>query len=185
MHYTSARDSGAGRIARFQVDAKSPDVVSTERARETEKLIMKISQPSYNNNGGEIAFGPDGYLYIGVGDGGFEAPSESSQELSTRLGKILRIDVDTDSAYSAPSTNPFASKGGTPQDEIWAVGLHNPYKFAFDGDNGGLFIADVGDSHWEEINYIAPDSGGGQNFGWPKMEGSQCCLLYTSDAADE
>lgn len=185
VHYTSVRANGAGVITRFQVDPKSPDFVSPERARDTEKVIMQIDQPSYNNNGGEIAFGPDGYLYIGLGDGGFGAPENASQELSTRLGKILRIDVDSGDPYSAPADNPFAAKGGTPQDEIWAIGFHNPYKFAFDDQTGGLFIADVGDSHWEEINYISAQSKGGENFGWPKMEGTECYPILGSEGNQE
>ena len=88
---------------------------------------MQIDQPSYNNNGGEITFGPDGYLYVGLGDGGFSTPQNASQELSTRLGKILRIDVDSGDPYSVPAGNPFAAKGGTPQDEIWAVGRHHSW----------------------------------------------------------
>lgn len=173
VHYTSVSANGASSITRFQIDPSSPNHVSPEQARKTEKLILQVPQPSYNNNGGQIAFGPDGFLYISLGDGGFNSPENASQELSNRLGKILRIDVDDAGPYSAPSDNPFASAGGTPQDEIWAYGFHNPYKFAFDEKTGGMFIADVGDSSVEEINYV-PNSKNGLNFGWPRMEGSGC-----------
>ena len=174
VHYTSLRANSAGVVVRFQVDRNSPNVVTAERARQTETVLMRIDQPSYNNNGGQIAFGPDGKLYIGLGDGGWDAPANASQELSTRLGKILRIDVDSQEPFKAPSDNPFAAKGGSPQDEIWVTGLHNPYKFGFDNRTGDLFIADVGDSHWEEINFVPAKSTGGENFGWPKMEGADC-----------
>ena len=185
VHYTSLLANGAGIVVRFQVDQNSPNVVTAERARQTETVLMRIDQPSVNNNGGQIAFGPDGYLYIGLGDGGWGAPANASQELSTRLGKILRIDVDSAEPYAAPDTNPFADSGGSPQDEIWITGLHNPYKFNFDNRTGDLFIADVGDSHWEEINFVPANSGGGANFGWPKMEGTQCHpIIANSNSTD-
>lgn len=174
VHYASLEQNGAGVIVRFQVDLSSPNVVTPERARQTEKLILQVDQPSYNNNGGQIAFGPDGHLYAGFGDGGFKSPKEASQDLSSRLGKILRIDVNTNETYTAPANNPFAKSGASPQNEVWVKGLHNPYKFAFDQATGNLFITDVGDSSWEEINFVAASSQGGQNFGWPVMEGKEC-----------
>lgn len=181
IHYTSVRENGAGVIARYQVDPKSPDMVSAARARATEKMLLRIEQPSYNNNGGTIIFGPDGYLYVGLGDGGWASPDMASQKLSTRLGKILRLDVSSDAGYKAAPNNPFAAKGGKPQDEIWVTGLHNPYKFSFDQRSGAMFIADVGDNTWEEINYVPASSKGGENFGWPVMEGSDCYRAQNSD----
>ena len=174
VHYSSLRLNGSGVIVRFTVDPKSPNHISKEQALISEKVIMIIEQPSHNNNGGQISFGPDSFLYIGLGDGGWGTAKNASQEHSNRLGKILRINVDTKNKYLAPETNPFYENGGTPENEIWAKGLHNPYKFSFDKINGGMFIADVGDDNWEEINYIPKNSKGGDNFGWPIMEGSNC-----------
>ena len=162
-------------IVRFQVDPQSPDVMTPERTNETAKVIMRIEQPWYNHNGGQIEFGPDGYLYIGSGDGGWEGdPYEAGQDLSTWLGKILRIDVDVpddaDRPYAIPDDNPFADAANErlmvlfgiteeqfatiktrAKPEIWAYGVRNPYEFAFDPQTGDLFIADVGQNHWEEI----------------------------------
>ena len=140
----------------------------------SEKLVLKVEQPSYNNNGGEITFGPDGYLYAGFGDGGWKAPKNVSQDLSSRLGKILRIDVNTDKPFSVPNDNPFTKDGSSARSEVWAMGFHNPYKFSFDRLTGNLFITDVGDSSWEEINFVPASSKGGHNFGWPVMEGKYC-----------
>src|SRR5919106_909305 len=150
------------------------------------------------NGDGKIAFGPDGYLYIGSGDGGWEGdPYEAGQDLTTWLGKILRIDVDVqddaDPPYAIPDDNPFANAaderlmvlfGITEEEfatiktrakpEIWAYGLRNPYEFAFDPASGDLFITDVGQNHWEEIIYQPAGSSGGQNYGWPRMEAAYC-----------
>lgn len=181
VHYASLRYRGDGRIVRFQVDPATPDVVDAARARATEKEIMRIVQPSYNNNGGQIEFGPDGYLYIGIGDGGFSTPQGAGQDLSRWLGTILRIDVDVendDVAYTIPKDNPFADGADGRQKEIWAYGLHNPYEFAFDPATGDLFVADVGDSHWEELNFQPASSKGGENYGWPRMEGSSCYPIF-------
>ena len=183
VHYSSLRANGDGVIVRFQVDPANADVVSAERAGETAKMLMRIEQPSYNNNGGQLEFGPDGYLYIGVGDGGWDAPRESSQDLSSRLGTILRIDVNTgdeDVPYVVPMDNPFAESASAPKNEIWAYGFHNPYEFAFDQVTGDLFISDVGDSSWEEINYQSASSSGGENYGWSRMEGSHCYPIIGS-----
>lgn len=176
VHYSSLRHNGSGIISRFTVDKKNPNFISQMQALKTEKLIMIVEQPSHNNNGGQILFGPDGFLYIGLGDGGWGTSRKASQEHSNRLGKILRINVDTNKQYEAPKDNPFYQNGGAPENEIWAKGLHNPYKFSFDKVNGGMFISDVGDNTWEEINYIPKTSLGGDNFGWPIMEGTNCHL---------
>lgn len=197
VHYASLPFNGDGMIVRFQVDPKNPNVVTAERANETAKVIMKIDQPWYNHNGGSIKFGPDGYLYIGSGDGGWEGdPLRAGQDLSTRLGKILRIDVnvpeDSPEPYRVPPDNPLANAsklqlmqlfGVSEEDfakirtealpEIWAWGLRNPYEFAFDPKTGNLFIADVGQNHWEEVNF-QPAGQGGQNYGWPDLMGTNC-----------
>ena len=124
-----------------------------------------FSQPYANHNGGGLAFGPDGYLYIGLGDGGSEGdPVRTSQNLQTLLGKILRINVDSGDAYTIPPDNPFAGGGGLP--EIWAYGLRNPWRFSFDRMTGDLYIGDVGQDEWEEVDFVPAGTPGGMNFGW-------------------
>lgn len=202
VHYASLPFNGDGMIVRFTVDPNSPDVVSAERANETAKVIMRIEQPYYNHNGGQIAFGPDGYLYIGSGDGGWEGDVlQAGKDLSTRLGKILRVDVDSgDQPYTIPESNPFAHAaderlmnlfGITEEQfgeirmaalpEIWAYGVRNPYEFAFDPKSGDLFIADVGQNHWEEVIWQRADSKGGEYYGWPDMGASKCHPLTGPD----
>jgi glucose/arabinose dehydrogenase len=141
----------------------------------TEKIIIKIAQPYSNHNGGQIAFGPDGYLYVGVGDGGSGGdPYGNGQDPGTLLGTILRLDVsDKKGGYSSPPDNPFVGmKGRRP--EIWALGLRNPWRFSFDRETGDLYIADVGQDRYEEINYENVTSKGGLNYGWNTMEGAHC-----------
>jgi glucose/arabinose dehydrogenase len=208
VHYASLPFNGDGVIVRFQVDPASPDVVDADRANATAKVIMRIEQPWYNHNGGQIAFGPDGYLYIGSGDGGWEGdPLQAGSDLSTWLGKILRIDVDVpedaDRPYAIPDDNPFADAadeqlmvlfGITEEQfaeirtqakpEIWAYGVRNPYEFAFDQQTGDLFIADVGQNHWEEIIYQPAGSSGGEYYGWPEMEAIHCHPM-TGDPANQ
>lgn len=198
VHYASLPFNGDGVIVRFQIDPASPNVMTPERSNETARVIMRIEQPYYNHNGGQLAFGPDGYLYIGSGDGGWEGdPLQAGKDLATWLGKILRIDVnvpdDADRPYAIPNDNPLAAAsserlmvlfGLTEEDfsrirtksrpEIWAYGVRNPYTFAFDQNTGDLFIADVGQNHWEEIIYQPASSGGGEYYGWPDMEASYC-----------
>ena len=138
------------------------------------KKILGISQPYANHNGGQLAFGPDGMLWIGAGDGGSEGdPNGNGQKTTTLLGKILRIDVDHGDPYSIPPSNPFANgKKGKP--EIWAYGLRNPWRFSFDRSTHDLYIGDVGQSQWEEIDFVSSDLKPGLNFGWKTMEGSHC-----------
>ncbi|WP_088348874.1 MULTISPECIES: PQQ-dependent sugar dehydrogenase [Rhodomicrobium] len=197
-HYASLPFNGDGVVVRYQVDPASPNVMTPERVNGTAKVILRIEQPYYNHNGGQIEFGPDGYLYIGSGDGGWEGdPLQAGKDLSTWLGKMLRIDVnvpdDDGRAYKVPPTNPFADAskerlmslfGITEEQfakirtkskpEIWAYGVRNPYEFAFDPKTGNLFIADVGQNHWEEILFQPAASKGGENYGWPDMEGKFC-----------
>jgi glucose/arabinose dehydrogenase len=138
---------------------------------ETEIVLLRIDQPYTNHNGGALAFGPDGYLYIGTGDGGSGGdPHGNGQRLDTLLGKILRIDIDTSEPYAIPQDNPFADSGGQP--EIWLYGLRNPWRIAFDRTTGDFFIGDVGQSQWEEINFLPADSIGAINYGWNLREGA-------------
>jgi glucose/arabinose dehydrogenase len=153
-------------IARFQVRSDDPDHADPT----SEKQLLTVQQPFPNHNGGQLAFGPDGYLYAGLGDGGSAGdPLDAGQSLNTLLGKILRLDVDHGNPYAIPSDNPFASGGGKP--EIWAYGLRNPWRFSFDQLTGDLYIGDVGQNIWEEIDFPSSGSKGGENFGWSYFEG--------------
>jgi glucose/arabinose dehydrogenase len=152
-------------IARFSIGS-DPNRADPE----SEARLLKIDQPYPNHNGGRIVFGPDGYLYIGTGDGGSQGdPEGRAQNLDSLLGKILRLDVDGAESYAIPPDNPFAAGGGRP--EIWASGLRNPWRFAFDSATGDLFTGDVGQDTWEEIDFLAAGSPVGANFGWNLREG--------------
>ena len=147
VNYTNT--AGNTVIARYTVSA-NPDVADATSAT----TILTVPQPFSNHNGGSLKFGPDGYLYIGMGDGGSAGdPGNRAQNINENLGKMLRIDVDAASPYGIPADNPYV--GITGNDEIWAVGLRNPWKFSFDMANGDLWIADVGQNQYEEINKIA------------------------------
>ena len=164
VNYTD--ENGNTVIARFHVSADNPDLA--DQASEVD--ILRVDQPFNNHNGGGLAFGPDGYLYIGLGDGGSERdPLLNGQNLGTLLGKMLRIDVDHGRLYAIPADNPFAKSGGLP--EIWAYGLRNPWRFSFDKPTGDLYIADVGQDAWEEIDFVTAGTPGGLNFGWSYYEG--------------
>ena len=141
---------------------------------DTAKILLTIDQPFSNHNGGMIAFGPDGYLYIASGDGGSgNDPENNGQALDTLLGKILRIDVDTGELYGIPADNPFAGVA-TGMNEIWAYGLRNPWRFSFDRTTGDLWIGDVGQNALEEIDFQSASSTGGENYGWRNREGNIC-----------
>ncbi|WP_298514826.1 PQQ-dependent sugar dehydrogenase [uncultured Kordia sp.] len=159
-------NSGDTVIARFTTSA-NPDIADDT----SEEILLTVSQPYTNHNGGSLAFGTDGYLYIALGDGGSGGdPDNYAQNLQSHLGKILRIDVSGTTGYTNPATNPFV---GNPAglDEIWSYGLRNPWKISFDSDNGELWIGDVGQNNREEINNV-PIVAAGYNFGWKCYEGN-------------
>jgi hypothetical protein len=140
----------------------------------SERQVLFVTQPFANHNGGGLAFGRDGMLYIGLGDGGSGGdPFRNGQNLGTLLGKMLRIDVDRGNPYAVPADNPFLSTSGA-RGEIWAYGLRNPWRFAFDGATGDLVIADVGQSQWEEVDVGLASRRGGENYGWNVTEGNHC-----------
>ena len=158
-------------IAEFHVDATDPDRADPA----SERSILHIDQPYANHNGGALVFGPDGMLYVGMGDGGSGGdPHGNGQRTDTLLGKILRIDVDGggDRPYAIPADNPFVGVAGA-SPEIWLTGLRNPWRIRFDVGTGDLWIGDVGQSAWEEID-VARAGRGGLNFGWNRMEGFHC-----------
>ncbi|WP_406325067.1 PQQ-dependent sugar dehydrogenase [Streptomyces niveus] len=139
---------------------------------DTRRTVLTQTQPYENHNGGDIKFGPDGYLYIALGDGGAGGdPQGNGQKLDTLLGKILRIDPAGAEPYAIPSDNPFVDDPNA-KDEIWSYGLRNPWRFSFDSGTGDLLIGDVGQSDWEEIDWSPASSEGGENYGWASMEGT-------------
>jgi glucose/arabinose dehydrogenase len=161
VNYTDQK--GDTHISRFTASGDSTDPAS-------EKQLLFVDQPFPNHNGGALSFGPDGFLYIGLGDGGSQGdPYGNGQSTNTLLGKILRIDVDNGDPYGIPVDNPFANGGGSK--EIWAYGLRNPWRISFDRATSDLWIGDVGQSQWEEIDFVPAGTPGGLNFGWNKMEG--------------
>ncbi len=170
VDYTRISD-GATVISRFSRDKSNPDLADPA----SEKQLLTVSQPYANHNGGQLLFGPDGYLYIALGDGGSGGdPQNNAQNPSTYLGKILRINVDVqndDIPYLIPPDNPFINEDQF-LDEIWALGLRNPWRASFDRITGDLWIADVGQDKREEINFQAANSSGGENYGWRCYEAS-------------
>jgi glucose/arabinose dehydrogenase len=153
-------------ISRFQVSNNSE---LADQASEIQ--LLGVAQPFPNHNGGGLAFGPDGYLYVGLGDGGSAGdPLGNAQNTHNLLGKLLRLDVDQSDLYAVPTGNPFAESGGAP--EIWFFGLRNPWRFSFDSLTGDLFIGDVGQGSWEEVDYLSAGIPGGANLGWNYREGS-------------
>jgi glucose/arabinose dehydrogenase len=180
VYYTAAGD-GANTIASFRVDAADPDRAD----RDSEQVLVAIEDPFGNHNGGSIAFGPDGHLYAATGDGGSGGdPQDNGQRTDTLLGKILRIDIDGqagDRPYGIPADNPFAAGGGMP--EIWLYGFRNPWRTSFDRATGDLWIGDVGQNAWEEVDVHRAGRPGGANFGWARMEGFHCFRDDSCDAA--
>jgi glucose/arabinose dehydrogenase len=174
VYYTDA--SGNLVIARY----RAPAPPQNEADPGSGVVLLTILHPTNaNHNGGELQFGPDGYLYVGVGDGGSaNDPPCNAQRGDVLLGKLLRLDVDShaDAApfYSIPPDNPFVSSSDGIRDEIWARGLRNPWRFSFDRVTGDLWIGDVGQDEREEVDFQARGSAGGQNYGWKIMEGTRC-----------
>ncbi len=167
VNYTDT--TGATVVARYRVSA-DPNLADPASA----EVIVRVPQPFANHNGGQLQFGPDGFLYIGMGDGGSAGdPDDRAQDLQDLLGKLLRLDVDTATPYAIPLTNPFRGRTDA-REEIWALGLRNPWRFTFDRQTGDVFIADVGQSRREEVNFQPAGSPGGENYGWRRMEGSLC-----------
>ena len=183
VNYTAS--AGQTRISRFTASPINPDIAWPD----TEEVILEVGQPRGNHNGGMIAFGPDNMLWIGMGDGGGAYDQyESGQNPQTLLAKMLRIDVlaDGPGPYAVPADNPWINEPWQEQDmlpEVWAVGLRNPWRFSFDRHTGDLWIADVGQDRFEEVDFVPAPLIGGLNFGWPIREGKHC--LYGSDCPSE
>ena len=171
VYYTNS--DGNLVIARYQVSG-DPDVADPS----SERILLTIPHPTYgNHNGGQLVFGPDGYLYAGTGDGGGGGdPFENAQNTTALLGKLLRLDVNVESPpfYAAPPDNPFVAPGDPGRDEIWAYGLRNPWRFSFDRGPGDLYIGDVGQDTWEEVDVQPAGGAGGVNYGWDVFEGRHC-----------
>lgn len=157
-------------IARYTVSAGNPNVADPASGT----VVLTFDQPYANHNGGQLVFGPDGYLYIGTGDGGSGGdPQNNGQSLNTLLGKILRIDVDNAEPYGIPADNPFLDVSDA-RPEIWSYGWRNPWRFSFDRQTGDMYIADVGQNQYEEVHVEPAGSPGGLNYGWNLMEGNHC-----------
>ena len=158
-------------VYRVRVSASSPDRFDWT----TRQLILEVAHPYSDHYSGQLAFGPDGYLYVGLGDGGkIDDPGNRAQNLGILLGKIVRLSVESSPAvagYRIPPSNPFVGRRGV-RPEIWAYGLRNPWRFSFDPAQGDLWIGDVGQEHWEEVDRMTAGSRGGWNFGWSLYEGS-------------
>jgi glucose/arabinose dehydrogenase len=177
LHYTDL--AGDTRVSSFRVSA-DPDVADAS----SEVAVLSADQPFSNHNGGQVLFGPDGHLYITLGDGGAAGdPGGRGQSLGELLGSILRIDPADGGGYTVPTDNPFVGTSGAVP-EIWSYGLRNPWRIAFDPANGDLYIADVGQNRWEEVNVAtaADGAGRGRNYGWSIMEGPDC---FPSSPCDE
>jgi len=179
VNYTRTPD-GATVVARYRVSAVNANVADPA----SEEVILTIPQPFSNHNGGQLAFGPDNNLYIGMGDGGSGGdPLNNGQSPGTLLGKILRIDVESGAVpYGIPPTNPFLGIAGY-REEIWALGVRNPWRFSFDRLTGDLYIGDVGQGAVEEVDVQPAGSPGGRNYGWNIMEGGGCYNSATCNAA--
>lgn len=170
VNYTRAGD-GATVIARYRVSSSNADAADAA----SEQILLTVAQPFSNHNGGHLTFGPDGMLYIGLGDGGAGGdPDERAQNPNELLGKMLRIDVESGATpYAVPSGNAFANGVGG-RAEIWALGLRNPWRYAFDRQSGDLYVGDVGQGTDEEISFLPAGSAAGSNLGWDVLEGNDC-----------
>ncbi len=167
VNYTDL--SGDTRVERYTVPAATPNIADPATA----KLIITIDQPASNHNGGQLQFGPDGKLYIGMGDGGGGGDTDNhAQNRGDLLGDLLRVDVDAGDPYGIPADNPYATSTQF-RGEIWAYGLRNPWRFSFDRTSGLLFVADVGQNEFEEINAVSATQAN-INYGWRLMEGAHC-----------
>ena len=161
--------AGDTRVVEYRASPADPDRADSGTAR----VVLAIEQPFSNHNGGLVLFGPDGMLYVGMGDGGSGGdPQGNGQDLGALLGKMLRIDVDGGQPYASPQDNPFVDTAGA-RPEVWAYGLRNPWRFSFDRETGDLYIADVGQNRTEEVNAVS-GAGRGLNYGWNVMEGTSC-----------
>lgn len=177
VHYTDA--SGNTRVSTFARSGSDADLADPA----SEEEVLTAEQPFANHNGGQLLFGPDGFLYLGLGDGGSGGdPQGRGQNLTDLLGSILRLDVRTTNPYTIPADNPFTGST-TARPEIWSYGLRNPWRFSFDRATGDLYIGDVGQSQWEEVDVspAAEGAGKGINFGWNVMEGRHCYGSTTCD----
>jgi glucose/arabinose dehydrogenase len=177
VHYTDA--AGNTRVSTFTRSSGDPDLADPG----SEQIILTAEQPFPNHNGGQLLFGPDGNLYLGLGDGGAEGdPQGRGQDLTDLLGSILRLDIRTTSPYAIPADNPFAGRLDA-RPEIWSYGLRNPWRFSFDRASGDLYIGDVGQSAWEEVDVSPASDGAGKatNFGWNIMEGKHCYAKASCD----
>ena len=189
VYFSNYSTNGDHFLVEYKVSADDPNKADPDSAR----VLLTQDDPYTNHNGGTLHFGPDGFLYLSIVDGGLAGdPYDNAQDFSTILGKILRIDVNSQSegAYGIPADNPFASTGKVlvapgqmaqtgayhpdARREIWAYGLRNPWQFAFDSKTGDLYVADVGQNRWEEVNFQPAGAPGGWNYGWDHMEASHC-----------
>lgn len=182
IYYTARGDVGVGdnTIARYRVSDDDPSRADPESA----EILMAVEDFRTNHNGGQLQFGPDGYLFAGLGDGGGQGdPDGNAQAPSTFLGSIVRIDPSADTGgFAIPPDNPFAAgEDGAP--EVWAWGLRNPWRFSFDRETGDLYIGDVGQGAIEEIDWLPAGSTGGVNFGWSLFEGTECFASADCDPA--
>lgn len=164
-------------VSEFRLEDDDPN----ELDRDSERVILTLDQPRASHNGGDIHFGPDGYLYLSIGDGGTDGfgedaigdPDNLAQDMSQLFGKMLRIDVDNGDPYGIPESNPFVGQEGV-RPEIWHSGIRSPWRFSFDRDTGDIFLGDVGHNLWEEINFQPANSAGGENYGWSRLEATEC-----------
>jgi len=177
VNYIAGAGNGTSRISRFRV-TEDPNVADPA----SEEIIYSLEQPYSNHNGGDLAFGPDGYLYCGFGDGGAaDDPEGHGQDLTDNaLGDMIRIDVHGEAPYGIPTTNPWANAGNDTLPEIWASGLRNPWRFGFDAVTGDLWIGDVGQNAWEEVDFWPAGDHSGPNFGWRCREGLVACPSCTT-----